>query len=246
MIRCLHKAVLAAALGLLCGVAAASGLEVSPVSLNLTPKENAEGLWLSNIGNGVVHAQVRVYHWTQEGGEEQLTPSRGLVISPPMLELPIGGKQLVRVIRIGPPPAGAAALEDAYRIAVDELPVGTQGRKGLQFVLHYSIPAFVQPAGVAEVAPQLNWSLRRDGSQVTLEVSNAGNGHAQLADLAFTDGSGHRTGISSGLLGYVLPHSTMHWLLKTPAAAFASGGTLEATINGKPATQELSLADRSR
>ena len=242
----LRKAALAAALWTACGVAAASGLQVSPVSLKLEARQNAEGLWLSNIGDGVVHAQVRVYHWTQEGGEEHLTPSRGLVISPPMLQLAVGAKQLVRVIRIGPPPTGAAATEDAYRIAVDELPVDTQGKKGLQFVLHYSIPVFVEPAGTADVSPQLHWTLQHNGTEATLEVSNTGNGHAQLADLAFTDKVGHRSEISGGLFGYVLPHSTMHWKLKPAAAVFANGGTLEVMINGTPASQELSLADLSR
>jgi fimbrial chaperone protein len=37
----------------------------------------------------------------------------------------------------------------------------------------------------------------------------------------------------------------MRWMLKPSAAVFASGGTLEAMINGEKATQNLSLADRS-
>lgn len=246
MIRYLRPACLMAALWAACGIAAASGLQVSPVMLSLQARQNADGLWLSNTGDSIVHAQVRVYHWTQEGGAEQLTPSRGLVVSPPMLQLDVGARQLVRVIRVGPPPMGAAAVEDAYRVSIDELPIDAQGKKGLQFVLHYSVPVFVAPAGVAAtVAPQLHWALQRDGARVSMVVSNTGDGHAQLADLSFTDKSGRRSEISGGLFGYVLPHSTMHWALKLPATVFANGGTLEARINDTPATQELSLADRS-
>lgn len=243
MIRVLRMAALVAALWTVCGTAAASGLQVSPVSLTLEARQNAAGLWLSNTGDNVVHAQVRVYQWTQ-AGEDHLTPSRNLVVSPPMLQLAPGGKQLVRVIRVGPPPAGTA--EDAYRIAVDELPIQTADRKGLEFVLHYSIPVFVEPTGKSEVAPDLQWSLQREGPRAALVVSNTGTGHAQLADLVFTDRAGQRTEIARGLLGYVLPHSTMHWELKSAPGVFANGGTLEARINGKPAIQNLSLAGLTR
>ena len=74
------------------GAAFASGLQVSPVTLTLSPTQAADGLWLSNTGDNVVNAQVRVFRWTQEGGEDKLTPSRGLLVSPPMLQLPAEGR----------------------------------------------------------------------------------------------------------------------------------------------------------
>jgi len=227
------------------GIAAASGLQVSPVSLTLQPSQNADGLWLSNEAESVLRAQVRVYHWTQEGGEEKLTPSRGLVISPPMLQLAAGDKQLVRVIRVGAPPSGAGAAEETYRVAIDELPIESKDKKGLQFVLHYSVPIFIEPVGGAS-PPQLRWTLLRDGTHVALEVANAGGTHAQLADLSFVDASGRRTEVAAGLFGYVLPGVTMRWMLKLPAATFASGGTLEGKVNGEAAAQNISLVDRPR
>lgn len=223
--------------------ALASGLQVSPVSLTLQATQNASGLWLGNTGSDVVHAQVRVYHWTQPNAKDTLTPSRGLVISPPMAEIKPGQRQLVRVIRIGAPPGDA--IEGAYRLAVDELPIDVEGKKGLQFVLHYSVPVFVEPAGSPTVAPQLHWQVRLDGKHITLQVLNSGNGHAQLAGLAFIDHGAHRTAIDDGLLGYVLPGATMHWTLKLPAADFADGGTIEARINGAQATQVFALAART-
>ncbi|SIT52267.1 P pilus assembly protein chaperone PapD-like protein (fragment) [Paraburkholderia piptadeniae] len=152
---------------------------------------------------------------------------------------------MVRVIRVGAPPTGAGAVEDAYRLAIDELPVDAQGKPGLQFVLHYSVPVFIQPAGAAAAPPQLQWSLLRDGDHVMLQVSNHGGSHAQLAGLSYVDTMGRRTDITPGLLGYVLAGATMRWMLKPSAAIFAAGGTLEAMVNGEKATQNLSLADRS-
>lgn len=239
------QSILLAGLLLTSGLAAASGLQVSPVSLTLEPSQNADGLWLSNTAEGVVRAQVRVYRWTQEGGEEKLAPSRGLAISPPMLQIATGDKQLVRVIRVGAPPSAAGAAEEAYRVAIDELPIETKDKKGLQFVLHYSVPIFIEPVTAASPA-QLRWTLVRDGDHTALEVANAGGIHAQLADMSFVDGHGRRTEVATGLLGYVLPGATMRWALKIPAATLAAGGTLEGKVNGEATTQNISLVDRPR
>lgn len=245
MIRHL-RLVLFAGLALMGGAAVASGLQVSPVSLTIQPTQNAEGLWLSNTGDNVVNAQVRVYLWTQEGFEDKLTPSRGLLVSPPMLQLPAEGRQLIRAIRASAPPNGPGAVEGAYRVIIDELPVDTQGKKGVQFVLRYSVPVFIAPAGASTSAPQLTWALRQETGKTILEVANSGGSHAQVADLNFTDNAGHRTAVHPGLLGYVLPSATMRWALKTPAATFAAGGSWEAMINGNTAQQNIQPVDSPR
>ena len=242
----LRHAALLAGLWLASGVAAAGGLQVSPVSLTLAASQNAEGLWLSNTGDNGVNAQVRVYRWTQEGGEDKLTPSRGLVISPPMLQLAAGDRQLVRAIRLGAPPSGPGAAQEAYRMIIDELPVDTAGKKGVQFVLRYSVPVFVEPAGAAAAPAQLSWAIRREGDKPMLEVANSGGTHAQLANLSFTDAAGHRTELTPGLLGYVLPGAQMRWALKPAAKVFAGGGTLETMVNGQTVQQKISLVDSPR
>lgn len=232
-------------LGLI-GQVGASGLQVAPISLSLQARQNADGLWLSNTGDAVLHAQVRVYHWTQADGTEQLTASRSLLLSPPMLQIAAGDRQLVRVIRVGAPPSGAGAVEDAYRVLVDELPVDVQNKEGVNFVLHYSVPVFVEPAGKASVAPQLSWALHRDGDHVVLEVRNSGDGHAKISDLDFTDRGGKQTALGGGLFGYVLPGAQMRWILKPSASVFADGGTFHAKVNDEAVTQPLSLDAAAR
>ncbi|EIL93822.1 fimbrial biogenesis chaperone [Rhodanobacter spathiphylli] len=228
------------------GTVAATGLQVAPISLQLQARQNADGLWLSNTGASVLNAQVRVYHWTQEDGEERLVPSRNLLASPPMLAIGPADRQLVRVIRIGPPPMGAAATEDAYRVIIDELPVTASGKQGVQFVLRYSVPVFIEPEGKSRTAPHLNWSLQREGDRAVLNVSNAGNGHAQLSQITFVDRHGKKTDVNAGLLGYVLPGAHKRWTLKTPAAVFAAGGTLNAKVNDEVVAQPVSLDAAAR
>lgn len=220
----------------------AGGLQVAPTTLTLQSTQNADGLWLSNTGDSVLHAQVRVYRWTQEGGENKEIPSREVLVSPPMIQLAVGDRQLVRVIRTGPPPVNG---EDSYRVVIDELPVSNDTKKGLQFVMRYSVPVFMAPAA-GDSTPKLAWKIRRDGANAMLEVSNSGGMHAQLADLQFADKRGQRTDVHSGLLGYVLPGAQMRWRLKTPPTAFTAGGTLESLINGSATQQDLPPIEPAR
>lgn len=235
----LKQAAVAAALAASAAPAFAAGLQVAPVSISIPASQNAEALWLSNTGDAVIHAQVRAYRWSQPAGKDELEPARELVVSPPMLEIKPGAKQLVRVIRTGAPPSGAGAVEGAYRLAIDELPIDVQRTSGLQFVLHYSVPVFME--GGAKVAPQLHWKLVSEGGHAALEVANSGSGHAQLADLSYTGADGKKTEINDGLLGYVLPGATMRWTLKQPSALFANTGTFEVRINAAPETQTVTL-----
>ncbi len=241
--QCTFPAGMAAALGLVLammasGAVSASGLQVSPTSLSLAPAKQADGLWLRNSGDAPLHAQVRVYHWTQEDGKDRLDPSRGLVASPPILALDPQQSQLVRVIRIGSPPGD---VEDAYRLVVNELPVKDDAEGGLKFVLRYSIPVFIQAAGQGEARPDLTWALSRDNGHAVIDVDNRGTGHAQISDVTFTDASGQRRTLKQGLLGYALPGRHMHWELPVAGTLISPHGTLEAKVNGETVSPTVSL-----
>ena len=230
-------------------VAMASGLQVSPISLNLQAKQNASGLTLSNTGDNAVHAQVRVYQWSQDEKGDHLTTSRGLLASPPMIELQPGEKQLIRIIRASAPPSGVGAVESSYRLSIDELPIKSAEQKsGLQFALSYSLPVFVNPVGITKTTPRLQWSysLQPDGEQINLRVSNSGNGHAQLADLSIIDDAGDSIDLHQGLLGYVLPGATMNWTLKTLPSSMKTSGKFKVMINGTQTTQDVTLDNSTR
>lgn len=235
---------LAALLGL-CGPTLAASLQVAPTSVELHADEKGEAVWLSNTDSDTpVRAQVRLFRWTQKNGEDTLEPTRDLAISPPLVELAGGARQLVRVIRTGPPPNGAEA---SYRIIVDEVPSGaTAEQTGLKFLLRYSIPVFVLPVGEAPITYDLSPRLERAGDAATLVVGNSGRQHAQLADLAYIDASGKRHELMAGLVGYVLPGQTMRWALPASASRYADGGSFKARINGEAVEQTLALDPAAR
>ena len=133
--------------------ASASGLQIAPTSLTIATGGPAQGLWLTNTGERELRAQVRAYHWSQSTGKDQLDPTQAIVASPPMLSIPPGGRQLVRVIRTGQD--AQASGEQAFRLLVDELPLGGEDKQsGVQYVLRYSVPVFVGTSGT----PTLQWS----------------------------------------------------------------------------------------
>lgn len=242
-VRRLAAALLGAAIALGAPAAAAGGLQLTPTSLTLGARRQADGLWLINGGEQPLQAQVRVFRWIQDEAGERFEPTRALAASPPMLELAPGARQLVRVIRLGPPPPA----EESYRLIVDELPPPDGARRpGLQFVLRYSVPVFLAAAGDPPTAPQLGAALSFDGDRASLEVRNRGDRHAQLADLAFVDQRGQRHPVATGLLGYVLPGQRMRWPLTAPAALLRGAGTLKARINGEATEQALALDPPAR
>lgn len=222
--------------------ALAAGLQVAPTQLTLSAARPADALWFSNTGDQPLRAQVRVFRWIQENGQERLQPDPGLAISPPMLELAPGARQLVRVIRLGAPPA----RESAYRLIVDELPRENDERAaGLQFLLRYSVPVFLAPAGAAG-APQLRAQFQFEGERPWLMVDNRGDRRAQLADVSFLDAQGRRLALAPGLLGYALAGQRMRWPLQVPADAVRGPGLVKARINGESDEQALALDPPAR
>lgn len=226
------------------GATSAASLQLAPTSITLHAGQQADGLWLTNSGSAPMQVQARVYRWTQHAGRDELQPTDDLLVSPPMRGLAAGEKQLLRVVRAVPPPAGQ---EVGYRVIVDELPGFDPAKTGTQFVLRYSVPIFLTPPGDAgqAPAPRLQARLSADAQgQAVLEVSNGGTGHAQIADLALAGGDTPRA-VQAGLVGYVLPGQTMRWPLARPWREL-QGATLLARINGEPAQRPLPLADAPR
>lgn len=225
--------------------AQAAGLQVTPTGVTLAPRQNADALWLSNSSTEPLHAQLRAFRWSQVDGEDRLEPTRDLIVSPPALQLPPGERQLVRVIRAGPPPSEG---EGSYRVIVDELPMPSSGAtatgRGLRFVLQYSLPVFLLPAAGAApseaMGPAVDARLVAEAGAWRLQIANRGDRHAQIADLHWVDGAGRRHVLGAGLAGYVLPGQQRTWVLPHgPAPGRASAGAVEVKINGQALERTL-------
>lgn len=207
--------------------ATAGGLQIAPVSLQIPNNASAEAIWLSNPGDAPMHAQVRVFQWTQQDGEDMLAPSTQLTISPPLVEIAPGARQLLRVIRSSAAPA--AGVELTYRLIIDELPIAVavdsatsaaeNARKrsaGINFVMRYSVPVFVGDPAAQAIGQSLDWSLHKAVHVWSLRVHNRGSMRAQVAEIRALTADKDSTLLRSGLVGYVLPGSTMEWKFPAP------------------------------
>ncbi len=233
---------LIAALCALPFAAIAGGFSVSPTTLEFKADQTAQGLRLHNSGDRPINAQLRVFEWSQTAGEDVLTPSRSLVVSPPMATLAPGQQQFVRVIRTDTAPAAA---ERSYRLLIDELPPPAPPAgvpvSGLDFVVRFSVPVFV--AAASDAPGEARWSLHptADGT-LQLRGDNPSATHVQLADVRILDASGGTLYEQAGLVGYVLGGTQRGWLLKTASSAsLRNAREIEARIDGQTRRQPLEL-----
>ncbi|EOI7706199.1 molecular chaperone [Providencia vermicola] len=208
----------------------ASGLQVTPVTLTFTAQQKAAGIWLSNNGKDLIQVQVRTFIWQQKNLGNQLTPTRDIIISPPMIKLLPNEQQLIRVIRNN---NLLGSQEQAYRLSINEIPLPQKNSSHLRLVLHYSLPIFIQPLNMPPPSTLLEWQIKKFQSQSYLVVHNRGNTHAQLSDIRLINCRGKTTVINSGLLGYVLPQSTMQWNIKLTDLCSAPNNQIKVMINGE-------------
>jgi fimbrial chaperone protein len=221
---------IAAGLSALLGLVAASAcgaasLQVAPVTIDLTAPAQAATVHLQNGGQRPVNVQVRVFKWTQSGGQDRYEPTTEVVASPPAATLPAGTTYTIRVARVAPP---VAQGEQSYRLLIDELPeVNVRRPAGsVNLTIRYSLPVFFadRAAGAA-----LKWEVVRQGGRLIARATNTGNRHAKIADLTIA-GPGGKVGFGGGLNGYVLPGSTKEW--STAARAIRPGNRVTITAKG--------------
>lgn len=229
---------IAAALLTLAFSASASTLQISPVSVDLTPGENASGMTLRNPGDSPLYGQVRVFRWDQANGDDVLTPTTDLVASPPLIQIPAHTDQLIRLVRaVAAPPSS----EQSYRLLIDELPSPDEPvANGVTIRLRYSVPVFVEPASVAG-APTLSWHLLHNGEQWLLRVDNSSARRAQIAAVILLDGAGQTHEINKGLLGYALAGRSRQWpVTLSPDTALSGPMKIRAQVNALPVEATLS------
>lgn len=222
----------------------AAGLQVAPALVEIPG--NSGTVWLTNDNTRVLRAQVRIYRWVQDDNEDKLVETEDLIASPPFIEVPNNMRQVVRLVRFGAKQAtGASApCEQSFRVIVDELPDFSEEetRAGMNYVLRYSVPVFVQNPKCTASAPRLTWRFMLSGEQVLLEVANAGDQRAQLANVRMIDASGNATTLAGGLMGYVLPGATRRFAVDLAPSAVPRQSEIEVQLNGSPMRQPVALS----
>lgn len=217
----------------------AASLQVAPISVSFSAQEKAKEIWLTNTSDKAIRAQTRVLIWSQVDAQDQLNPTRDLVASPSITEIKAGEKQLVRIIRLAVP---NTETEQSYRLLIDELPRSDSDspQTGLQLLLQYSIPVFLQNTennnrrnGLSSLD---NVTFQFKNNQ--LMVHNQSKRRIRLSELIYINPNGEKIELINGLVGYVLVNQRMQWAI-IKSKQMLPNGKFEARINNDGLAQTL-------
>lgn len=189
----------------LTGLAAeAQSLSVLPVNIFLASGQKTTSLTVTNTGTTETAIQIRSYAWDQKNGDDQLTDSDAVVLSPPIARIAPGASQVIRLVLRQP----AEGREATYRILVDQIPPPAE--PGIvHMVLRLSIPIFVQPA--TRAVPHLQFHMEMNAGKLFLVGINDGLRHEVIRDveLSASDGRDLKETVSSS--PYILAGATRRW-----------------------------------
>jgi len=195
----------------------ASGLTVSPVSVDLGGKVTAMIVNLTNSADETKRYQLEMMSWGESAtGQMQLSPTHDVVFFPQLLTLKAGEHRSIRVGITQP----AGDVERTYRLFIQELPGMKQpgAQQKVQVLTRVGIPIFVVPqvaASKVEMSP-----LSVAGGRVTFDLTNRGNAHTRPAKIVFTasDATGKPVFEKSWSGWYLLAGGQRDYTLQVPDA----------------------------
>lgn len=218
---CLRRASVAFLLGAAFVAPASAGLfSVTPVRIYMAPRDRAVAVTITNEGDDELVMQADIFVWKQKpNGEDDLTPSDDLILSPPIIKLAPKSRQVVRLARLQPSPVGE---QMTYRMIVREVPEAKTPDKSvqLQIALAFSLPVFITPPGAKA---RLECTAQRSGAEtVKVDCDNAGTAYAQPREFVLLGASGEKlAGRDVG--GYILPGMKRSFDLKRSEGRIPSG-----------------------
>ena len=221
--------VLSAAASLSPTTGSAGALSLSPVRVHLSDQQRTAVVTLRNGGGEATLVQVEALLWEQANGEDRLTPSRDVIVSPAVFTVAAGESQLVRLSLRREPDS---QRELAYRLILQEVPTAQEVQpSGLRVALRMSVPIFVAPDAAA--APVLEWNATCcDNDALAIEVTNRGTRHARVTDFAVTAAADPTPFASQKLAAYILPGQSRRWLLDTGSEDAAKLTTARLALEG--------------
>ncbi|MDI1238537.1 MAG: fimbria/pilus periplasmic chaperone [Polaromonas sp.] len=211
------------ALALLLGTAAsAQSLTVLPVNIEMAPQQMATTLTVVNQGDTETSVQIRAFKWMQPDGNEELTPSDEVLVSPPIATIAPGATQIVRLVLRRAP----QDREATYRILLDQIPPAAAPGT-VRIALRLSIPVFAAPA--TRVAANVQFRAESKAGQTYLVAVNDGNRRETIREITLksNDGGGLTTAASSS--PYILAGATRRWPIGAPGRLPTAGETVHLT-----------------
>jgi fimbrial chaperone protein len=216
---------------------------VTPVRIFMSPRDRAVAVTITNDGDEELVMQADVFAWAQKpNGEDDLTLSEDLILSPPILKLPPKGRQVVRLAMVSVP---KSPRQQTYRLIVREVPEARQVDKEtklLQVALAFSLPVFITPPNIKR---QLDCSAEKAAPD-TLRVwcDNTGAVYTMPREFVVSTASGQKLA-SRDSGGYILPGIKRSFEVKRAEGAFP-GGALKIAVtldDGSSQTYDVTVTE---
>ena len=185
---------------------------IDPVRIELSPDQQTTAITVRNDSDQATSIQIQAVAWSQHEGKDVYTPTRELLVSPPIVTIPAKGEQVLRVALRRQPDT---TMELSYRINLQELPPQpTPGFMGLQVALRIGLPVFVQPQ-IGKAAARMDWLVSRAPEhKLKVGLKNQGNAHVQITDFSLYVSDAEQPIAGESGSSYVLAGQTREWLVK--------------------------------
>ncbi len=156
--------------------------EIDPVRVELFPEQQTAAVTIRNGSDQPTSIQIQAVEWTQIDGKDVYTPTKDLLVSPPIVTIAPKSEQIVRVALRR---ETDLTSELTYRINLQELPPPPNPDfMGVQVALRISLPVFVQ-SHKGEAAPKTSWKISRmPNNFLKVQVNNHGTAHIQVSDFS--------------------------------------------------------------
>jgi fimbrial chaperone protein len=220
----------------------AGQFSVTPVRIYVAPKDRAAAVTVTNEGDEELVMQADVYVWKQKpGGEDELSLSEDLFLSPPIIKLAPKSRQVVRLAMLSPP---KTSRQLTYRVIVREIPEARPVKKTveLQIALAFSLPVFITPPGAKS---WLGCTIERSAANSVMAVcENTGTAYAQPREFVLTSADGDKLA-SRDSGGYILPDIKRRFEIKRAEGRIPGGkAKLAVTLDdGKTLTYDVTVAE---
>lgn len=221
------------------GQAAADGLTISPVVIEIESPRKVVAVTVTNNADEPATLQADTLVWRQVDGVENYTPTDELLVVPPIVKVPAHASQVFRVALRVPTDS---AVERSYRLVLEDISEQTSaaGQTAIAFRFAHNLPVMVAPS--AKRVSAVQWqpcapkampkSMPRaphnaatfavakpsDGAlDACVRLHNAGNYRVKVQALTLTgDDWAHTLTLKDGV--NVLVGAAYEWLVALPAS----------------------------
>lgn len=203
------------------GHAEAGQFSVTPVRMYMEPKDRALAVTVTNQDDSQLVMQADLYEWKQKpGGEDVLTATEEIFLSPPILKMAPKSRQVVRLARVTK--SQQADREITYRMVVREIPEArpASANSEVQIALAFSLPIFITPKNAKPILDCQ--AARLAPNTVQVNCTNSGNAHTHPVSFLLSTMAGSKLA-EQGTGGYILPDIRRSFELKRVDGNVPSG-----------------------